>query len=162
MQRSVDHDETVRSRDEPARDVVFLDTTARVELEADDLNIGLLDCRAELVWRENVRPRSEHDFHGLLLLADRNRCDAFQTPAQRHFHRGRARRSGDTAHVCAHDANTFRPSFGAPSVELRLNGFTMTGRGDAVTGCGGAAFNGEAGVTPNNMSSVVVRGDAYG
>ena len=49
-------------------------------------------------------------------------------------------------------------SFGAPGIELRLNGFTITGRGDAVTGCGGASFAGEAAVTTNGMSRVVVRG----
>jgi hypothetical protein len=35
-------------------------------------------------------------------------------------------------------------SFGAPGIELRLNGFTITGRADAVTGCGGASTAGEA------------------
>ena len=49
-------------------------------------------------------------------------------------------------------------SFGAANVVLRLNGFSVTGRGDAVTGCGGAAFAGEAGVTTNNMSGVAIRG----
>jgi parallel beta-helix repeat protein len=49
-------------------------------------------------------------------------------------------------------------SFGAPSVELRLNGFSITGRGDAQTGCGGASVAGEAGITTSNMSSVAVRG----
>ena len=49
-------------------------------------------------------------------------------------------------------------AFAAPNVELRLNGFSITGRGDVVTGCGGTAANGEAGVTTNNMSGVAVRG----
>jgi hypothetical protein len=49
-------------------------------------------------------------------------------------------------------------SFGAANVELRLNGFSITGRGDAVTGCNGGATPGEAGVVTNNMSGVVVRG----
>jgi hypothetical protein len=49
-------------------------------------------------------------------------------------------------------------SFGAPDVELRLNGFSLTGRADAATGCGGLATNGEAGITTNNMSRVTVRG----
>jgi len=44
-----------------------------------------------------------------MLLANRNRRDAFQAPAQRHFHRGRAGRSGDPAHLRAHDPHTFRP-----------------------------------------------------
>jgi hypothetical protein len=49
-------------------------------------------------------------------------------------------------------------SFGAPGVELRLNGFTITGRGDPVTGCGGAATGTESGVSTNGMSNVAVRG----
>ena len=60
--------------------------------------------------------------------------------------------------TCEVGNNTPCFSFGAANVELRLNGFTITGRGDAVTGCGGAAFNGEAGITTNSMSGVVVRG----
>jgi hypothetical protein len=49
-------------------------------------------------------------------------------------------------------------SFGASGVELRLNGFTMTGRADPVTGCGGAAFANEFGVTTNGQHNVTVRG----
>ena len=49
-------------------------------------------------------------------------------------------------------------SFGAPNIELRLNGFTITGRADAVTGCAGASTAGEAGITTNNMARVSVRG----
>jgi len=50
-------------------------------------------------------------------------------------------------------------SFGVPGVELRLNGFTITGKGDAVTGCGaGPAMGVEAGVSTNGMSGVAVRG----
>jgi hypothetical protein len=60
--------------------------------------------------------------------------------------------------TCDVGNNTPCFSFGAANVELRLNGFSITGRGDAVTGCGGAAFNGEAGVTTSNMSGVVIRG----
>jgi len=60
--------------------------------------------------------------------------------------------------TCDVGNNTPCFSFGAANVELRLNGFSITGRGDAVTGCGGAAFAGEAGVITNNMSGVVVRG----
>jgi hypothetical protein len=48
--------------------------------------------------------------------------------------------------------------FGASGVELRLNGFTITGRADPVTGCGGAAFPNEFGVTTNGQHSVGVRG----
>ena len=50
-------------------------------------------------------------------------------------------------------------SFGAPNIELRLNGFTMTGRGDAITGCAGASTaGGEAGILTNGMARAVVRG----
>jgi hypothetical protein len=49
-------------------------------------------------------------------------------------------------------------SFGASNVELRLNGFTITGKGDAVTGCAGAIFANEYGVTTNGQHQVVIRG----
>ena len=49
-------------------------------------------------------------------------------------------------------------SFGAPGVELRLNGFTITGRADPVTGCGGTQIANEFGIFTNGMSNVVVRG----
>lgn len=48
--------------------------------------------------------------------------------------------------------------FGASGVELRLNGYTITGKADAVTGCGGTSTANEYGVLTNNMSNVVVRG----
>ena len=48
-------------------------------------------------------------------------------------------------------------SFGAPGVELRLNGFRVTGKADPVTGCGGASFN-EVGITTNGQHDVTVRG----
>jgi hypothetical protein len=60
--------------------------------------------------------------------------------------------------TCDVGNNTPCFSFGASNVELRLNGFTITGRADAVTGCNGASFAGEAGVVTNNMSRVTVRG----
>jgi hypothetical protein len=49
-------------------------------------------------------------------------------------------------------------SFGAPGIELRLNGFTITGRADAATGCNGASFPNETGVFTNRQSNVTVRG----
>ncbi|HXG90633.1 MAG TPA: hypothetical protein VNJ02_20115 [Vicinamibacterales bacterium] len=49
-------------------------------------------------------------------------------------------------------------SFGAPNIELRLNGFTITGRADAATGCGGASFPIEAGISTNRNHGVGVRG----
>ena len=49
-------------------------------------------------------------------------------------------------------------SFGASNVELRLNGFTMTGQADATTGCGGAILPNEFGITTNGQHNVFVRG----
>ncbi|HEX8031087.1 MAG TPA: hypothetical protein VF491_21615 [Vicinamibacterales bacterium] len=49
-------------------------------------------------------------------------------------------------------------SFAVPGVELRLNGYTLTGKGDPTTGCGGAVTTGEVGITTNGQSTVVVRG----
>lgn len=50
-------------------------------------------------------------------------------------------------------------SFGAPGVELRLNGFTITGKADPVTACAGAPLTpAEGGVFTNNQRAVVVRG----
>ena len=50
-------------------------------------------------------------------------------------------------------------SFGAPGVELRLNGFTITGKADPVTACAGAALTAnEGGILTNNQNRVAVRG----
>lgn len=50
-------------------------------------------------------------------------------------------------------------SFGASGVELRLNGFTITGKADAAVGCAGPGnLPGEFGVTTNARDNVVVRG----
>lgn len=56
-------------------------------------------------------------------------------------------------------------AFGAPDVELKLNGFTITGKADPATGCAGTldpnragAFSGETGVTTNGQHRVTVRG----
>jgi hypothetical protein len=49
-------------------------------------------------------------------------------------------------------------AFGASGVELRLNGFSITGRADAVTGCGGASVAGEHGVSTAGQRDVVIRG----
>jgi hypothetical protein len=52
-------------------------------------------------------------------------------------------------------------AFAASDVELRLNGFTITGPGDPVTGCGAASapsVNTETGIATNNMARVAVRG----
>lgn len=49
-------------------------------------------------------------------------------------------------------------SFTVPGVELRLNGFTVTGKGDPVTGCAGTPTAGEIGVSTAGQSQVTVRG----
>lgn len=46
----------------------------------------------------------------------------------------------------------------APNVTLSLNGFTITGLGDAQTGCGGGATNGEQGIDINGQIGVSIRG----
>ena len=49
-------------------------------------------------------------------------------------------------------------SFGASAVQLRLNGYTITGKADPVTGCGGAITAAEVGITTNAQSEVTIRG----
>ena len=49
-------------------------------------------------------------------------------------------------------------SFGASGVELRLNGFSITGKADSATGCGGAIITGEVGITTAGQRDVGVRG----
>jgi hypothetical protein len=68
--RCIIQSEAIRSRDEPARPGVVLDSPAQLDLEAHDLNVGLSDCRPKLDGREGVRSRREHDFRRLVLLAD--------------------------------------------------------------------------------------------
>jgi hypothetical protein len=60
--------------------------------------------------------------------------------------------------TCDVAANTACFAFAASGVELRLNGFTMTRRADAATGCSGAHFPLEAGVVTNGANRVRVRG----
>ena len=48
--------------------------------------------------------------------------------------------------------------FGAPRIELRLNGFTMTGQADPTTACGGAITANEHGISTNGQTDVGVRG----
>ena len=60
--------------------------------------------------------------------------------------------------TCAVADGTACFSFAAPGIELRLNGFTITGKGDPVTGCGGAVTPGEVGITTNGQRTVTVRG----
>jgi hypothetical protein len=49
-------------------------------------------------------------------------------------------------------------SFGASNVELRLNGFTITGKADPNIGCGGTLIGGEHGVVTGGQRNVSVRG----
>jgi hypothetical protein len=50
-------------------------------------------------------------------------------------------------------------SFGAPGIQLRLNGFTITGKADPVTACAGVnSPQPEVGITTSNQSFVQVRG----
>jgi hypothetical protein len=50
-------------------------------------------------------------------------------------------------------------SFGASGVQLRLNGFTITGKADPATACSGAALTAnEGGIFTNNHSQVTVNG----
>jgi hypothetical protein len=50
-------------------------------------------------------------------------------------------------------------SFAAPDVELRLNGFSITGKADPTTACAGAGLTAnEGGILTNNQPRVTVRG----
>lgn len=49
-------------------------------------------------------------------------------------------------------------SFGASNIVLALNGFTITGRSDAATGCKGTSVASETGIHSNAQSGVGVRG----
>jgi hypothetical protein len=49
-------------------------------------------------------------------------------------------------------------SFGAPGIQLRLNGFTITGKANPITGCAGGRPAPEFGITTNNQNNVQVRG----
>ena len=60
--------------------------------------------------------------------------------------------------VCDVGTGTSCFAFGASDVELRLNGFTITGRADATTACGGVLIGGENGISSNSRNNVGVRG----
>jgi hypothetical protein len=50
-------------------------------------------------------------------------------------------------------------SFGASDVSLRLNGFSITGKADPVTACGGGPLTAaEAGILTNGQNNVTVQG----
>lgn len=48
--------------------------------------------------------------------------------------------------------------FGNSHIDLRLNGFTMTGQADATTGCNGGATANEMGISTGGQTDVEVRG----
>ena len=61
--------------------------------------------------------------------------------------------------VCDVASGTPCFAFGASGVQLRLNGFTITGKADPNTGCSGGAFvNGENGISTNGLHDVSVHG----
>src|SRR5215217_2074596 len=48
--------------------------------------------------------------------------------------------------------------FGASHIDLRLNGFTITGQADPTTGCNGTTTAGEHGISSGGQTDVEVRG----
>lgn len=48
--------------------------------------------------------------------------------------------------------------FGAPGIELRLNGFTITGQADPTTGCSGGVTAAEQGIRTDGQNNVEIRG----
>jgi hypothetical protein len=49
-------------------------------------------------------------------------------------------------------------AFGASGVQLRLNGFTITGKADPNTGCGGTLITGESGISTGGLNDVSIHG----
>lgn len=49
-------------------------------------------------------------------------------------------------------------TFGAPGIALKLNGFSISGQGDAVTGCAGSQVAGESGILVNGLRGVIIQG----
>ena len=49
-------------------------------------------------------------------------------------------------------------AFGAPGISLRLNGFAVTGQGDAITGCSGSQVAGEHGIMINGLRGAIIQG----
>ena len=60
--------------------------------------------------------------------------------------------------VCDVANNTPCFAFGASNVQLRLNGFTISGKADPTIGCGGTLIGGENGVATGVQRNVAVRG----
>jgi hypothetical protein len=49
-------------------------------------------------------------------------------------------------------------AFGAPGIELQLNGFFLTGQADPTNGCSGASVANEHGISTNGQNDVEVKG----
>jgi hypothetical protein len=49
-------------------------------------------------------------------------------------------------------------AFGAPNINLTLNGFSITGSIDAAKGCGGTSVGTEPGISTNGQANVGIRG----
>lgn len=49
-------------------------------------------------------------------------------------------------------------TFGAPGIALKLNGFSMTGQADALTGCAGGQVANEHGILINGLRGAIVQG----
>lgn len=49
-------------------------------------------------------------------------------------------------------------AFGAPGISLRLNGFAVSGLGDATTGCSGGGVAGEHGIQINGLRGAIIQG----
>src|SRR6185369_9603637 len=49
-------------------------------------------------------------------------------------------------------------SINASRVTLDLNGYTITGNADPLTGCNGSSTGGESGITASNRSGLTIRG----
>jgi len=64
--------------------------------------------------------------------------------------------SGDV--VCEVAAGTPCFAFGASGVSLHLNGFTITGKADPTTACGGTLIGGENGISTAGLNNVSVHG----
>ncbi len=49
-------------------------------------------------------------------------------------------------------------TFTASNVTLDLNGYTITGQADSLTGCNGGSTGGESGITASGRTGITVRG----
>ena len=49
-------------------------------------------------------------------------------------------------------------AFGGSGLTLDLNGFSMTGLGDSLTGCAGTSAAGEIGIDVDGLKDVIIRG----